>query len=110
MKQIHHFIIILACVFLSSCEERTGYYDSDQKEIISILTGVEWKQTYEARPNFEPTVFEGEGRIYKFNVPANRQSLALRIVSDKCFSRPCDLSKHRQIRLEIRGYKIEAFL
>ena len=67
MKQIHHFIIILACVFLSSCEERTGYYDSDQKEIISILTGVEWKQTYEARPNFEPTVFEGEGRIYKFN-------------------------------------------
>lgn len=68
MKQIQILISILACVFLASCEERTGYYDTDQKEIINLLTGVEWKQTYEYRPDFEPTEYREEGRIYKFNV------------------------------------------
>lgn len=67
MKQIQLLIIILACVLLASCEERTGYYDTDQKEIINLLTGVEWKQTYEYRPNFEPTEYKEEGWVYKFN-------------------------------------------
>ena len=64
MKQIQILISILACVFLASCEERTGYYDTDQKEIINLLTGVEWKQTYEHTPNFEPNEFRGEGWVY----------------------------------------------
>lgn len=67
MKQIQILISILACVFLASCEERTGYYDTDQKEIINLLTGVEWKQIYEHTPNFEPNEFQEEGWIYKFN-------------------------------------------
>lgn len=67
MKQIQILISILACVFLASCEERTGYYDTDQKEIINLLTGVEWKQTYEHTPNFEPNEFQKEGWVYKFN-------------------------------------------
>lgn len=67
MKQIQLFIIILACVFLASCEERTGYYDTNQKEIINLLTGVEWKQTYEHMTGFEPTEFDEEGWVYKFN-------------------------------------------
>ena len=67
MKQIQILISILACVFLASCEERTGYYDTDQKEIINLLTGVEWKQTYEHTPNFEPNEFQQEGWVYKFN-------------------------------------------
>ena len=67
MKQIQILISILACVFLASCEERTGYYDADQKEIINLLTGVEWKQTYEHTPNFEPNEFQKEGWVYKFN-------------------------------------------
>lgn len=67
MKQIQILISILACVFLASCEERTGYYDTDQKEIINLLTGVEWKQTYEHTTNFEPNEFQKEGWVYKFN-------------------------------------------
>lgn len=68
MKQIQIlFISILACVFLASCEERNGYYDTDQKEIINLLTGVEWKQIYEHTPNFEPNEFQKEGWVYKFN-------------------------------------------
>ena len=67
MKQIQILISILACVLLASCEERTGYYDTDQKEIINLLTGVEWKQTYEHTPNFEPNEFQKEGWVYKFN-------------------------------------------
>ena len=67
MKQIQILISILACVFLASCEERTGYYDTDQKEIINLLTGVEWKQTYEHTPNLEPNEFQKEGWVYKFN-------------------------------------------
>ncbi len=67
MKQIQILISILACVFLASCEERTGYYDTDQREIINLLTGVEWNQTYEHTPNFEPNEFQKEGWVYKFN-------------------------------------------
>ena len=67
MKQIQILISILACVFLPSCEERTGYYDTDQKEIISLITNVEWKQVYEHRPSFEPTEYDEEGWVYKFN-------------------------------------------
>ena len=67
MKHIQLLIIILSCVLLASCEERTGYYDTDQKEIINLLTGVEWKQTYEHTPNFEPNEFQKEGWVYKFN-------------------------------------------
>lgn len=67
MKHIQLLIIILSCVLLASCEERTGYYDADQKEIINLLTGVEWKQTYEHTPNFEPNEFQKEGWVYKFN-------------------------------------------
>ena len=67
MKQIRLFISILVFVFLASCDERTGYYDTDQKEIISLITGVEWKQTYENMPNFEPTEYNEEGWVYQFN-------------------------------------------
>lgn len=67
MKQIRLFIYILVFVFLASCDERTGYYDTDQKEIISLITGVEWKQTYENMPNFEPTEYNEEGWVYQFN-------------------------------------------
>lgn len=67
MKQIQLLVPILVSVFLASCEERTGYYDTDQKEIISLLTGVEWKQTYEHMPSFEPTEYDEEGWVYKFN-------------------------------------------
>ena len=67
MKQIRLFISILVFVFLASCDERTGYYDTDQKEILSLITGVEWKQTYEHMPNFEPTEYNEEGWIYHFN-------------------------------------------
>ena len=67
MKQIRLFIYILVFVFLASCDERTGYYDTDQKEIISLITGVEWKQTYENMPNFEPTEYDEEGWVYQFN-------------------------------------------
>lgn len=67
MKQIRFFISILVFVFLASCDERTGYYDTDQKEIISLITGVEWKQTYENMPNFEPTEYNEEGWVYQFN-------------------------------------------
>lgn len=67
MKKIDFFIAILVSVFLASCEERTGYYDTDQKEIISLITGVEWKQIYEHMPSFEPTEFDEEGWVYKFN-------------------------------------------
>ena len=67
MKQIRLLISILVFVFLASCDERTGYYDTDQKEIISLITGVEWKQTYENMPNFEPTEYNEEGWVYQFN-------------------------------------------
>lgn len=67
MKQIRLFISILVFVFLASCDERTGYYNTDQKEIISLITGVEWKQTYENMPNFEPTEYNEEGWVYQFN-------------------------------------------
>lgn len=67
MKQIQLLIPILVSVFLASCEERTGYYDTDQKEIISLLTGAEWKQTYEHVSGFEPTECDEEGWVYKFN-------------------------------------------
>lgn len=67
MKQIRLFRSILVFVFLASCDERTGYYDTDQKEIISLITGVEWKQTYENMPNFEPTEYNEEGWVYQFN-------------------------------------------
>lgn len=67
MKQIRLFISILVFVFLASCDERTGYYDTDQKKIISLITGVEWKQTYENMPNFEPTEYNEEGWVYQFN-------------------------------------------
>ena len=67
MKQIRLFISILVFVFLASCDERTGYYDTDQKEIISLITGVEWKQTYENMSNFEPTEYNEEGWVYQFN-------------------------------------------
>ena len=67
MKQIRLFISILVFVFHASCDERTGYYDTDQKEIISLITGVEWKQTYENMPNFEPTEYNEEGWVYQFN-------------------------------------------
>lgn len=67
MKHKQLLIIILSCVLLASCEERTGYYDTNQKEIINLLTGVEWKQIYEYRPDFEPTEYKGEGWVYKFN-------------------------------------------
>lgn len=67
MKQIRLFISILVFVFLASCDEPTGYYDTDQKEIISLITGVEWKQTYENMPNFEPTEYNEEGWVYQFN-------------------------------------------
>lgn len=60
-------MFILVFVFLASCEERTGYYDTDQKEIISLITGVEWKQTYEHMPDFEPTEYNEEGWVYHFN-------------------------------------------
>lgn len=64
MKQIQILISILAGVFLASCEERKGYYDTDQKEIISLITGVEWKQVYEHMPRTE---YDEEGWVYKFN-------------------------------------------
>ena len=67
MKQIQLIIFILVFVFLASCEERTGYYDTDQKEIISLITGVEWKQTYEHMPDFETTEYNEEGWVYHFN-------------------------------------------
>ncbi len=67
MKQIQFFIITIASVFLISCEDRSGYYDTDQKEFIELLTGVEWRQTYEHRPDFDPIEYDGEGWIYKFN-------------------------------------------
>lgn len=67
MKQLYVFLAILVSVFLASCEERTGYYDTDQKEILSLIGGVEWKQIYEHRPSFEPTEYDVEGWVYKFN-------------------------------------------
>ncbi len=67
MKQIQFYITILACGLLASCEERTGYYDADQKGVISLLTDVEWKQTYEHKSDFEPTEYKEEGWAYKFN-------------------------------------------
>lgn len=67
MRQIQLLIYILVFVFLASCEERTGYYNTDQKEIITLITGVEWKQTYEHTSGFEPTEYNEEGWVYKFN-------------------------------------------
>lgn len=67
MKQIQILISILASVFLASCEERTGYYDTDQKAIVSLITDIEWKQVFEHMPSFEPTEYDEEGWVYKFN-------------------------------------------
>lgn len=67
MKYLNYIILTLVAFVLISCEERTGYYDSDQKEIIAKLTAKEWRLVYEHNPNFEPNVFQEEGWIYKFN-------------------------------------------
>lgn len=67
MKYLNYLILTLVAFVLVSCEERTGYYDSDQKEIIAKLTAKEWRLVYEHNPNFEPNIFQEEGWIYKFN-------------------------------------------
>ena len=67
MKYLNYLILTLVAFVLVSCEERTGYYDSDQQEIIAKLTAKEWRLVYEHNPNFEPNVFQEEGRVYKFN-------------------------------------------
>jgi len=67
MKYLNYIILTLVAFVLISCEERTGYYDSDQQEIIAKLTAREWKLVYEHTPNLEPNEFQKEGWVYKFN-------------------------------------------
>lgn len=67
MKKYTVLIISMLALFLLSCEERTGYYDKGQREIIECLTSGEWRQTYEHRPPFEPHELENDGMVYKFN-------------------------------------------
>lgn len=67
MKYLNYIILTLVAFVFASCEERTGYYDSDQQKIIAKLTAREWKLVYEHTPNFEPNEFQEEGWVYKFN-------------------------------------------
>lgn len=67
MKYLNYIILTLVAFVLISCEERTGYYDSDQQEIIAKLTAKEWRLVYEHNPNFEPNIFQEEGWVYEFN-------------------------------------------
>lgn len=67
MKHLSCIILTLVVFVLVSCEERTGFYDGEQQEIIARLTMKEWKLVYEHMPSFDPTEFHGEGWVYKFN-------------------------------------------
>lgn len=60
-------IIFIFCAFLGACEERTGYYDESQKDIIARLTCTEWFMYYAHTPGFQPESFEDEGWIYNFD-------------------------------------------
>ena len=67
MKQYVTVISAIMMLILASCEDRTGYYSHEQQEIIAKLTDKDWKQVYEHQPDFDPTVYDGEGMVYRFN-------------------------------------------
>ena len=59
--------ILFLAIILSSCEERTGYLDDSQKNIISRLTSSKWKLVYEHTPGFEPKDITGDTWVYQFS-------------------------------------------
>ena len=46
MKTIIRLNLIITILLLSSCVNKEGYYDYNQKNIISILTGSKWERKY----------------------------------------------------------------
>lgn len=67
INRLNYLLFALFILLFCSCEGRTGYYDSDQQEIIALLTEKDWKLVYEHVPGFEPNELREEGWIYKFN-------------------------------------------
>lgn len=59
--------IFFSVIVLSSCEERTGYLDDSQKDIISRLTSSNWKLVYDHTPGFEPQNITGDTWVYHFS-------------------------------------------
>lgn len=67
MKLQKYSIVFILSLLLTSCEERTGYYDNFQSERISLLTGASWHLYYEDRFDSEPVEYESTGSICSFN-------------------------------------------
>lgn len=67
MKRSFNLIITLLFLIFISCEDRTGYYNNEQQEIITKLTAHEWIMTYAQRQGFEPEELNEERKVYKFN-------------------------------------------
>lgn len=67
MKQLYALILILFCLLFISCDKHMNYDEAEQIEIVSMLTGTEWRQTYEQMSGYEPTEYDEDGWIYKFN-------------------------------------------
>lgn len=67
MKRTIYFILTLLSVILYSCEDRIGYYDNEQEEIIARLTAHEWMLIYAHRQDFGPADLNEVRRVYKFN-------------------------------------------
>ena len=67
MRHATYALLFLLLLLFMSCDGRTGYYDSEQQEIINTLTAREWKLIYQHVPNFEPESFDKGGSIYKFD-------------------------------------------
>ncbi len=53
-------------MMLASCEERTGYLDTEQQNTIAMLTDVEWLIEYAEYWNGNEETFDDETIIYSF--------------------------------------------